>query len=404
MKLNLVFLLPFLVFFSECHSQNAAAPSVHKLAKAKDEVRIICGAERMQEYLPLLQNRNVALLVNQTSMVGETHLVDTLLAQDVRIKKIFAPEHGFRGSADAGEHVRDSVDAKTKIKIISLYGDKKKPSNDDLKNVDVMIFDVQDVGARFYTFISTLHYLMEACADNNIELIVLDRPNPNGWYIDGPVLKKEFQSFVGVDPIPVVHGLTIAEYAQMVNGENWLPDGKQCKLKIISCLNYDHSMRYSLPVKPSPNLPNAGAVYLYPSICFFEGTDISVGRGTDAPFQMIGSPNITVRNFSFHPESRPGAKSPPHVDQICFGYDLRWIGNDAPGINLSYLLDTYKAINDTSKYFLPNGFFDKLAGTDELRKQIIAGKSEAEIKASWKPDLEIYKAKRKKYLLYKDLQ
>ena len=233
MKLKISLAFIFLSVLNNCNSQPATAPSAHKLAKAKDEVRIICGAERMQEYLPLLQNKNVALLVNHTSMVGETHLVDTLLAKHVRIKKIFAPEHGFRGSADAGEHVRDSVDAKTKIKIISLYGEKKKPSNDDLKNVDVMVFDVQDVGARFYTFISTLHYLMEACADNNIELIVLDRPNPNGWYIDGPVLKTEFQSFVGVDPIPVVHGLTIAEYAQMVNGENWLPEGKQCKLKII---------------------------------------------------------------------------------------------------------------------------------------------------------------------------
>lgn len=396
-KITLTFTFFCFMFLSACNAQPTGNKQVVKTAAGK----IICGAERLPEYLPLLQNKNVALLVNQTSMLGETHLADTLLSLNVHIKKIFAPEHGFRGNADAGEHVRDSIDAKTKIKIISLYGDKKKPSNEDLKNIDVVVFDIQDVGVRFYTFISTLHYLMEACAENNKELIVLDRPNPNGWYVDGPVLKKEFQSFVGVDPIPVVHGLTVGEYARMVNGEKWLPDGKPCKLTVISCLNYDHSMHYALPVKPSPNLPNENAVYLYPSLCYFEGTDISVGRGTDYPFQMIGSPNITVRNFSFHPEAKPGAKNPPHLNQVCFGYDLRRTDLNVPGINLSYLLKTYAAINDTAKYFLPNGFFDKLAGTDELRKQIVAGKTEEEIKASWKKDLEDYKEKRKKYLIYK---
>lgn len=365
---------------------------------------IVTGAERLDILLPLLKDKKVALLVNQTSMVGATHLVDTLLTYKINIKKIFAPEHGFRGAADAGEHVRDSVDAKTKIKIISLYGDKKKPSAEDLKDVDVMIFDIQDVGVRFYTFISSLHYLMEACAENNKELIVLDRPNPNGWYVDGPVLKKEFQSFVGVDPIPVVHGLTVGEYSQMVNGEKWLPIGEQCSLKVVECLNYNHTISYSLPVKPSPNLPNDAAIYNYPSICYFEGTDISVGRGTDYPFQMIGAPSITVRNFSFHPESKPGAKNPPHLNQVCFGFDLRRVNTSKGEINLSYLLKTYAAFPDTSKYFLPNGFFDKLAGTGELRKQIIAGKTEEEIEASWKAELTEYKAKRKKYLLYKDFE
>ncbi len=383
-------------------SCNAQPTTTHHSPLATHQ--LITGAERMDVLLPLLKDKKVALLVNQTSLVGTTHLVDTLLAYKINIQKIFAPEHGFRGGADAGEHVRDSVDAKTKIKIISVYGERKKPSAQDLKDVDVVIFDIQDVGVRFYTFISSLHYFMDACAENNKGLIVLDRPNPNGWYVDGPVLKKEFQSFVGVDPIPVVHGLTVAEYAQMVNGEKWLTGGAPCKLKVIECLNYNHTMRYSLPVKPSPNLPNDVAVYNYPSICYFEGTDISVGRGTDYPFQMIGSPYVTVRNFSFRPESKPGAKNPPHLNQVCFGFDLRRANTSKGEINLSYLLKTYAAFADTSKYFLPTGFFDKLAGTGELRKQIIAGKTEAEIKASWKNDLDEYKKKRKKYLLYKDFE
>jgi uncharacterized protein YbbC (DUF1343 family) len=394
-KLKITIVFFYCLFIYACNAQ----PTGNKPA-----TQLLCGAERLDELLPLLQNKRVALLVNQTSMVGETHLVDTLLSGQVNIKKIFAPEHGFRGSADAGEHVRDTVDSKTKLKVFSLYGDKKKPSNQDLKDVDVVVFDIQDVGARFYTFISTLHYLMEACAENNKELIVLDRPNPNGWYVDGPVLKKEFQSFVGVDPIPVVHGLTVGEYAQMVNGEKWLPAGAQCNLKVVACKNYDHAMRYKLPVKPSPNLPNEMAIYNYPSICYFEGTDISVGRGTDAPLQMIGAPAIKARNFSFTPKSTAGAKSPPHMNQVCFGWDLRRENANKAGINLSFLQRTYAAHSDTSKYFLPNGFFDKLAGTDELRKQIIAGKTEAEIKASWKSDLDDYKKKRKQYLLYKDFE
>jgi len=392
--------LLFVLFFESCNGQ----PSNQSTNSQITNLQIICGAERLDVLLPLLQNKKVALLVNQTAMVGSTHLVDTLLASKVNIKKIFAPEHGFRGSADAGEHVRDSVDDKTKIKIVSLYGDKKKPSAPDFKEVEVVIFDIQDVGVRFYTFISSLHYLMEACAENGKELIVLDRPNPNGWYVDGPMLEKEFKSFVGVDPIPVVHGLTVGEYAMMVNGEHWLSDSRVCNLKVIECLNYNHSTRYSLPIKPSPNLPNDIAIYHYPSICYFEGTDVSVGRGTDAPFQMIGAPQITVRNFSFTPKSKPGATNPPHLNQVCFGWDLRRANTSKAGINLSYLLQTYAAFNDTSKYFLPTGFFDKLAGTDKLRKQIIAGKTEEEIKTSWKKDLDAYKAIRKKYLLYKDFE
>lgn len=399
-----VFLLSvFVLFLTACGAQ-PGAPKSATGNKALQQSGVTCGAERLDEILPLLKDKRVALMVNGTSLVGKTHLVDTLLSAGVNIKKIFAPEHGFRGDADAGEHVRDSVDATTKIKIISLYGDKKKPTKQELRDVDVVIFDIQDVGVRFYTYISSLHYLMEACADNETELMVLDRPNPNGWYVDGPVLKKEFKSFVGVDPIPVVHGLTIGEYAQMANGEKWLDNEAQCKLKVISCLNYTHATRYKLPVKPSPNLPNETAVFNYPSICYFEGTDVSVGRGTDNPFQVIGSPLITVRNFSFVPKSKPGAKNPPHLNQVCFGYDLRRVNTYAAGINLSYLINAYAAFSDTSKFFLPGNFFEKLAGTSDLRQQLKTGKTEAEIKESWKADLDAYKKKRRQYLLYKDFE
>lgn len=396
-KVNILLIAVYVLSATFLHAQQGGRP-----ATGPDE--IICGAERMDQLLPLLKDKKVALLVNQTAMVGNTHLVDTLKSLKVNIKKVFAPEHGFRGGADAGEIVKDSVDARTKIKIISLYGDKKKPSNTDLKDVDVVIFDIQDVGVRFFTFISSLHYLMDACAENGKELIVLDRPNPNGWYIDGPVLKKEFKSFVGIDPIPVVHGLTVGEYAQMVNGEKWLEGGKACNLKVVTCLNYTHQMRYDLPVKPSPNLPNNVAIYNYPSICYFEGTNVSVGRGTDHPFQVIGSPDITVRSFSFTPQSRPGAKSPPNLKQVCFGWDLRRVNYTKPGINLSYLINAYRSYSDTTKFFLPTNFFDKLAGTGELRKQLMAGKTETEIKASWQNDLDEYRKRRKKYLLYKDFE
>lgn len=393
----------FIAALTACNGQQPVS-RLSSGAKVAGGGKIVCGAERLDEVKELLKDKRVALMVNATSMVGSTHLVDTLLTYNISIKKIFAPEHGFRGDADAGEHVKDSVDAKTKIKIISLYGDKKKPTNQELKDVDAVVFDIQDVGVRFYTYISSLHYLMEACAANDKELIVLDRPNPNGWYVDGPVLKKEFQSFVGVDPIPVVHGLTIGEYAQMVNGEKWLPDGAQCKLKVVTCQNYTHLTRYNLPVKPSPNLPNEVAVFNYPSICFFEGTDISVGRGTDNPFQVIGSPLITVRNFSFMPKSKPGAKNPPHLNQVCFGFDLRRVNIFKAGIDLSYLIKTYQAFGDTSKYFLPGNFFEKLAGTADLCKQLKEGKTEAEIKQTWQADLIEFKKKRKAYLLYKDFE
>ena len=364
--------------------------------------RIIPGAERLNGLLALLQGKKVALMVNQTALVGDRPLVDTLLSLHVNIKKIFAPEHGFRGKADAGESVNDSVDTKTGIPVVSVYGKKKKPSADDLADVDVVVFDIQDVGARFYTFISSLHYLMEACTESNKKLIVLDRPNPNGWYIEGPVLKKEFQSFVGVDPVPVVYGLTIGEYATMINGEKWLPNQGQCALMIIPCLNYEHSDRFSLPVKPSPNLPNESAIALYPYLCFFEGTSISVGRGTDLPFQVMGSPKTKFAGaYEFTPESRPGAKEPPLLNKKCYGFVLK------PATEKTcfhYVLQMYDLDSDKDAFFLKSNFFDKLAGTDEIRKMIIAGKSEEEIKASYAKELEVFKIIRQKYLLYKDFE
>ena len=341
-------------------------------------------------------------MVNQTAIVGKSHLVDTLIASGVNVAKIFSPEHGFRGDADAGASVKDSVDAKTGIPVISVYGKKKKPTAADLADIDIVVFDIQDVGARFYTFISSLHYLMEACAENHKELIVLDRPNPNGFYVDGPVLKKEFQSFVGVDPIPVVYGLTIGEYAQMVNGEKWLPGGAQCKLKIISCLKYDHTAYFELPVKPSPNLPNLDAIFLYPKLCFFEGTNISVGRGTTRPFQIIGSPKTKFPGaYEFTPLSMPGAKEPPFLNQKCYGYELE------PPTEICcfhYVIQMYALYPDKDDFFLKSNFFDKLAGTNEVRKMIVSGKTEEEIRASYQKDLEEFKVKRKKYLLYKDFE
>jgi uncharacterized protein YbbC (DUF1343 family) len=364
--------------------------------------KITPGAERLHGLLALLHDKKVALMVNQTSTVGETPLVDTLLAYGINIKKIFAPEHGFRGKADAGESLNDSIDAKTGLPVISVYGKKKKPTADDLADVDIVVFDIQDVGARFYTFISSLHYLMEACAENNKKLIVLDRPNPNGWYVEGPVLKKEFQSFVGLDPVPVVYGLTIGEYAQMINGEKWLPDGMQCTLMIIPCQNYDHTDQFSLPIKPSPNLPNAAAIALYPYLCFFEGTNVSVGRGTDLPFQVIGSPKTKFDGaYEFTPQSKPGAKEPPFLKQKCYGYALSPSNQKS---SFHYVLQMYKLYADRDDFFLKNNFFDKLAGTGEIRKMIIAGKTEDEIKASYSKDLEAFKLIRKKYLLYKDFE
>lgn len=364
-----------------------------------------CGADQYHLYLPMLKGKRVGLVVNQTATVGKVHLVDFLKSKQVTITGIFAPEHGFRGDHSAGEKVKTNKDPKTGITVYSLYGAQKKPSKEVLDKIDVLIFDIQDVGARFYTYISTLHYVMEACAENNKVLIILDRPNPNGHFIDGPILDTAFKSFVGMHPVPVVHGCTIAEYAYMINGEGWLKNKVKCKLEVIKIKNYKHWDAYQLPIRPSPNLPNMSSVYLYPSLCFFEGTHYSIGRGTPYPFQFVGKPNCSIGQDSLTPKHLPGiADHPPHEDKLCIGFNLNEYGRQvafhSKQINLFWLLDLYK--NDTNKanFFTP--FFDKLAGTDQLRKQIIEGKSEAEIRASWQEGLDEYRKKRMRYLMYAD--
>ncbi|MDN5203185.1 DUF1343 domain-containing protein [Fulvivirgaceae bacterium BMA10] len=359
---------------------------------------IVMGAYQFDEYLPALTNTNVALIVNQTSTVEQTHLVDTLIALGVNVKKIFAPEHGFRGTADAGEHVENGIDKKSGTPLISLYGKNKKPTPDMLRDIDVVLFDIQDVGVRFYTYISTMHYVMEACAENNKKFIVLDRPNPNGHYVDGPVLDLKFQSFVGIHPIPIVHGLTVGELAHMINKEGWLNTTKKCELHVIPMKNYTHRTSYSLPIKPSPNLPNDQSIKLYPTLCLFEGTAISVARGTYFPFQAIGFPNEKFGSFSFTPVSIDGmSKYPPHQDRECFGLDLRKV-EVKNEISLKYVIDFYNKAPDKTSFF--NNYFSTLVGNDTLKQQIMNGVSEAEIKKSWESELSSYKAKREKYLLY----
>lgn len=359
----------------------------------------IIGAAQFDAYLPLLKNKNIALVVNQTSMVGNTHLVDTLLAQNIAIKKIFAPEHGFRGMADAGEHVEDGIDKKTKLPIISLYGKHRKPTIEDFENIDVVIFDIQDVGVRFYTYISTMHYVMEACAEQNKKFIVLDRPNPNGQYIAGPVLDLEFKSFVGMHPIPIVHGLTVGELAQMINGEKWLKNETFCDLEVIKVKGYSHEDNYVLPVKPSPNLPNQRSILLYPSLCLLEPTIISIGRGTNFPFQVAGYPDSTYGEFNFQPVSIEGAsKYPKHENNVCYGEDLRELPTNT-GFSIEWLLKYYQK-HPSDSFFTSPSFFDKLAGTSTLRKQIQSGISQQKIEESWQIDLNIYLEMSKKYRIY----
>jgi len=356
------------------------------------------GADDYKNYLPLLKDKKVGVVSNQTGILTNgTHLVDFLVANQINVQKIFAPEHGFRGTADAGELIVDGKDTKTGLPIISLYGSNKKPKPEQLEGIDILVFDIQDVGARFYTYISSLHYIMEACAENNIPLLVLDRPNPNGFIIDGPVLEKEFSSFVGMHPVPVLYGMTIGEYAQMINGEKWLKDQVQCNLKVIPCVHYDRNASYHLLERPSPNLPNDQAINLYASLCFFEGTNVSVGRGTNKQFQIYGSPFLPNTGFSFTPEPNLGAKEPMHKDAICYGEDLSTI-EPVNQIELKWLIRAYNTTEDKTKFFNP--FFTKLAGTQMLQHQIEEGISERKIKKSWKPGLDQFKEIRKKYLLY----
>lgn len=373
------------------------------LSVVKINAQVSVGAEQTAEYLPLLKGKNVAVVVNPTSHIKQRHLVDSLLTLGVKIKTIFAPEHGFRGDQEAGAHIKSGVDSATKLPVISLYGNRKKPTAADVKGIQYIVFDIQDVGARFYTYISTLHYIMESCAENKIPLLILDRPNPNGHYVDGPVLDTNFKSFVGMHPVPVVHGMTVGEYAKMINGEKWLPKGTQCQLTVVKCKNYTHQVMYKLPIKPSPNLPTVESVYLYPSLCFFEGTDVSVGRGTNKPFESVGKPGFTKGSYEFTPVRISGvAENPPYAGQKCTGILLTEFGKSFMplhnGLYLSWLVDFYKESADKDKFF--NDFFDKLAGTDQLRKQVIAGKTADEIVKSWQPALDTYKAMRKKYLLY----
>ena len=362
------------------------------------------AADRPELYLKLLKNKNIAVVANQTSLLADkTHLVDFLVKNNIKIKEIFAPEHGFRGNADAGEHVKNGIDTKTGLPIVSLYGDNKKPKAEQLQGVDLILFDIQDVGVRFYTYISTLSYVMEAAAENNIEVIVLDRPNPHDGYTDGPVLKEKWTSFVGLHKVPVVYGLTIGEYGKMVNGEKWLKNGVQAKYTIIPMLNYDKKQRYPISEKPSPNLPNDQSINLYPSLCFFEGTQVSVGRGTDFPFQVFGSPWLKNYQFKFTPKPNFGAKDPFLNGKICNGEDLRNYPEIKEKLDLSFVINAYKNFDKKSQeFFLKNLWFDTLAGTDELRKQIISGKSEEEIRNSWKQDLQNFEKIRTKYRIYQD--
>ena len=365
--------------------------------------QIITGAENTEAYFPLLKNKNVAVVVNQSSLVYGEHLVDKLLREKVRVVKIFAPEHGFRGNADAGQHLKNSIDEVTGLPIISLYGKHKKPTKADLRNVDIIVFDIQDVGVRFYTYLSTLHYIMESATQSHIPVIVLDRPNPNGGRVDGEVLNLKYKSFIGMHPVPILYGMTIGEYALMINGEGWLKRKIKANLKVIHLGNYTHATPYSLEVKPSPNLPNDLSVYLYPSLAFFEGTTFSAGRGTTQQFQVYGSPYYKKkRAFSFRPISREGAKYPKHKNRTCYGVDL---GSESikkwSGINLNYLLDAYKHYPYKKKFFLKNHFIDKLSGSNKLRWAVRRGESAKQIKKGWAKGLKKFKVIRQKYLIYR---
>ncbi len=389
----------------------------------RKESTVITGAERMETYLPLLKGKAVAIFANQTSIVKNSHLVDTLVKRGVNIVKIFGPEHGFRGDAPAGEHVDDAKDKKTGIPVVSLYGDHKKPTAEDLKDVDILIFDIQDIGVRFYTYISSLEYYLEAALENHKPLMILDRPNPNGFYVDGPILDKKFKSFIGMQPIPIVHGMTIGEYALMLAGEKWLSPKANAihtynvstkptadtpfHVTVIKCKNYDHDTKYILPVNPSPNIKTMQAIYLYPSTCLIEGTVLSEGRGTDAPFQVFGHPSLPKTLYAFTPKPNAGAKSSKCFFQQCYGWYLSGTNEEilkmiGGKIQLKYLLEAYQLFPGKDSFFLKNNFIHKLAGNDILMQQVKQRKTETEIKKSWEPALSNYKTTRKKYLLYKD--
>lgn len=366
--------------------------------------RVIVGAEQTNVYLPLLKNKRIAIFSNHTGMIGNRHLLDVLLENKINVVAIFSPEHGFRGNADAGEHVSSSVDSKTGVPILSLYDGKLgRPSEESMRKFDLLIVDIQDVGLRFYTYYASMVRLMDACAEYNRKMLILDRPNPNGHYVDGPILDMKYKSSVGWLPIPIVHGMTLGELALMVNGERWLPASCICDITVIKCKNYTHQTMYELPIPPSPNLPNMKAVYLYPSTCYFEATPVSLGRGTQLPFQIYGHPNMLGYDYTFTPQSIPGAKNPPQLNRICHGVNLSELSNEEiwkKGVDLSYLIDAYRNLNMDDYFFRP--FFELLTGRDYVRKMIKQGKNADEIKAMWKEDVEKFKIQRKPYLIYEE--
>lgn len=390
-------------FTSACHQKDMDTEP-NSQAPEDDTVKIVPAANRTSLYFPTLKGKTIALVANPGSRVNGVHLLDTLMAGNFDVDRVLAPEHGFRGKAEAGEHVKSGVDTKTGVQVISLYGRNRKPKTEDLQGIDLVIFDIQDVGVRFYTYISTMHYVMEKCAEMGIEFMVLDRPNPNGFYVDGPVLDKKYQSFVGMHEIPLVHGMTPGELAGMINEEGWLQDQIKVDLQVIPVENYTHDRYYELPVAPSPNLPNMKSIYLYPFLGLFEGTPVSIGRGTEMPFQVIGHPEFDSTNFSFTPHSIPGASMhPKHKNIQCYGWDLRDTALDLRNqkkIHLTWLIQAYNELDQGEQFF--KSFFQKLSGTDNLKRQIIEGKTEKQIRDSWKEELDEFKKMRKKYLLYPD--
>ena len=404
MKITIYLSFVFLLITGICQAQIEYEIYRPERIYPKD---IQVGAQRFDEYKQLLKDKNVAVLGNQTSMVGDVHLVDFLLSKGVAVKKVMSPEHGFRGNAGAGEHVANGKDTKTGLPIISLYGNHRKPTKEDLDSIDIVLFDLQDVGTRFYTYISTLQYLMEACAEYHVKVIVLDRPNPNGYFVDGPVLDPKFKSFVGMQPIPIVHGMTVGEYAKMLNGEDWLKDKAKCELKVVAVKGYRHSQLYQLPIKPSPNLPTMEAIHLYPTLCLFEGTVMSIGRGTNKPFELVGHPEFKEFDTTFTPKPIKGVAPHPKLEgKACKGYVLTTYAKKRitydQKINLYWIETAFFELGGKDDFF--TSFFDKLAGTDKLRKQIIEGKTEDEIRDSWQPKIEEFKNVRKKYLLYPDFE
>lgn len=401
---KLVCFLPLIWACSPSPSEADQVVATDVIQEVSNAAPLQLGAQRLEQYAPLLEGKRLGLVVNHTSTIDSVHLVDSLLARRLEVVRIFAPEHGFRGTADAGATISDGRDVRTGISIKSLYGRQKEPSQKDLSDLDLLIFDIQDVGARFYTYISTLHYIMRAAATAGIPVLVLDRPNPNGHFVDGPILKPAFRSFVGMHEVPVVHGMTVGEYAQLINGEGWLGDGLVADLRVIRCANYTHNTPYELPLPPSPNLPNMRSIYLYPSLCFFEGTVFNVGRGTEQQFQLYGHPDFSPSDTVYTPIPRPGANYPKLQDQRCQGNSLTDLSPSTirkqGRLDLSYLIAAYQTFPEPAGFFLPSGFFDKLAGTDQLRQQIRAGLSEGEIRASWVDGLRTFRELREKYLLY----